>query len=260
MPTRRTLAGAFIVLAAGIASGAEQPPFQQEWPALVERIERAQIAGDVQALMDARTDCRQWLEGALTDRQRARVRYAIAYANWRLLNPSLALDDDARDELGDEAVELLGENIEADEGDIESHALLGGVWGVQITSAWRGMRLGRRAAAAFDDARAHDERHPRFLLLKGIDMFHRPGMFGGGVDRAEPWFRSAVGFFEAQPVDLPWPNWGRADAYAWLGRTLARLGDTAGAREQYMKALDIEADFAWVREVLLVDLDEGPRE
>ena len=87
-------------------------------------------------------------------------------------------------------------------------------------------------------------RHPRLLLLQGIDTFHRPRMFGGGIDRAERWFRSAVGFFEAQPADRPWPDWGRAEAYAWLGRTLARLGDTAAAREQYMKALDVESEFA----------------
>ena len=82
-------------------------------------------------------------------------------------------------------------------------------------------------------------------------------MFGGGVDRAERWFRSAVGFFEAQPADPAWPDWGRADAYAWLGRTLETLGNTAGARVQYRKALDVEPEFAWVRDVLLPDLDDG---
>ncbi len=260
MRMEMNLAGAFIALAAAsITSAAEQSTFDHEWPAFVERIESAQLAGDVQDLMDARMDCRQWLNGALTDRQRALARYAIAYANWRLLSPSHALDDDERDDLGDEAVELLEENIEADEADVESHALLGGVWGIQITSAWRGIRLGRRAAAAFDDARAIDERNPRFLLLKGIDTLYRPGMFGGGADRAERWFRSAVGFFEAQPAELPWPNWGRADAYAWLGLTLARLGHATGAREQYMRALDVEPDFAWVREALLPDLDDDAR-
>ena len=106
--------------------------FEQEWPALVERIERAQIAGDFQVLINARTDCRQWLDGVLTDRQRAPGRYTVAYANWRLPSPSLALDDDARDELGDDAVELLGEEHRGREGDIESHALLGGVWEIQI--------------------------------------------------------------------------------------------------------------------------------
>ena len=86
-------------------------------------------------------------------------------------------------------------------------------------------------------------------------MIHRPGMFGGGVDRAEAWLRSAVSFFEAQSVDLPWPDWGRADAFVWLGRTLARRGHTSGAREQYRKALDIKAHFARVRDELLADLE-----
>ena len=249
------VAGTFIVVAvAAVAGAAAQSGFDREWPALVERIERAHITGDVQGLMDARADCRRLLDGTPTGPQRAQLRYALAYANWRLLGHRDVTDGDERDDLGDEAVELLQENIAADDGDIEAHAPLGGVWGIQITSAWRGMRLGGRASAALDAARALDERNPRFLLVKGTDAFHRPGMFGGGADKAEPWLRAAVGFFEAQPADLPWPNWGRADAYAWLGRTLARLGDAAGAREQYTKALEIEPDFQWVRGVLLPDL------
>ena len=252
------LAGALaVVAAAGMAQGAEQSRFDREWPVLVDRVERGQVAGDVQVLMDVRRDCRLLLDEALTHRQQALVRYAIAYANWRLLSASHSLDDDQRDDLGDEAVELLEQNIETDNGDVESRALLGGVWGIQITSAWRGMRFGRRATAAFDGARAIDERNPRLLLLQGIDTFHRPDMFGGGVDRAERWFRSAVGFFEAQPADPAWPDWGRADAYAWLGRTLETLGNTAGAREQYRKALDVEPEFVWVRDVLLSNLDDG---
>ena len=90
-------------------------------------------------------------------------------------------------------------------------------------------------------------------------MLHRPGMFAGGVDRAEAWFRSAVSFFEAQSVDLPWPDWGRAGAFVWLRRTLPRRGHTAGAKEQDRKALDIEADFARVRDELLAAL-EAPRQ
>ena len=168
--------------------------------------------------MDARTDCRQWLDRVLTDRQHVRVRYAVAYANWRLPSPSLALDD-ARDELGDEAVQLLEKNIEANEGDIESYAL------PAASGESRSPRVARHDAGPMRGGRSRR-------------------MFGGGLDRAEAWFRSAVGFFEAQSVDLRWPDWDCADACAWLGRTLAGRGDTAGAREQYSKALDIEADFA----------------
>ena len=46
-----------VVAAAGMAQGAEQSRFDREWPVLVERIERGQVAGDVQVLMDVRRDC-----------------------------------------------------------------------------------------------------------------------------------------------------------------------------------------------------------
>lgn len=248
-----TIVAAFILVAAAVSA---QSDFDRTWPALVEQLDRTHVAGDLQGLMDVRADCRQLLDEPLSERQRRQVHYAIAYADWRLLGHPDMLDNEDRDELGDEAVELLRANVAADDTDVESQALLGGILGIQITSAWRAMRLGRRASAALDAARTLDERNPRFLLLKGIEMFHRPGMLGGGAEDAEPWFRSAAGFFEVQPPDQPWPDWGRADAYAWLGRTLARLGDAAGAREQYEKALDVEPDYAWVRDVLLPRLDD----
>lgn len=240
----------------GAVGAAAQSNPGEELPGLVERIERAHIGGDVQDLWAAREDCRRLLDAAAAGTPRARLRYALAYVGWRLLNHPDVADGDERDDLGDEAVALLRENIEADEGDIEAHTLLGAVYGRQITSMWRGMTLGRRASAALDAARELDERNPRLLLMKGIEMYHRPGMMGGGADDAEPWLRAAVGFFEAQPADTPWPNWGRADAYAWLGLTLAALDDDAGAREQYEKALEVEPDFYWVREVLLPRLED----
>ena len=231
----------FLVAWTGGAGIAAQSDFGREWPRLVERLDRTHITGDVQGLMDARADCRRRMEEPLTDRQRQQVRYAVAYANWRLL---------AHPVDGVQAADAC-----ADDRDIESHALLGSVWGMQITSVWSAMRLSGRASEALDAAQALDGSNPRFLLLKGIDLFHRPERFGGGAERAEAWFRSAAGFFDAQPADQPWPDWGRAEAYAWLGRTLARLGDEAGARENYEAALAIEPDFSWVSDGLLPDLN-----
>ena len=151
---------------------------------------------------------------------------------------------------------MLAANLAGSETDVEAQALLGAVYGMKIgSSMWRGMTLGRRAARAFDMARAIDERNPRFLLLKGLDVYHRPAMFGGGLDRAERWFRAAIGFFQAQPADAPWPDWGLLDTRAWLGRTLARLGDADGAREQYETVLRLEPDHAFVRDFLLPRLE-----
>lgn len=251
-----TAVGTLILVAwIGGAGIAAQSGFDGEWPALLERLERAHITGDIQGLTDARAELRRWMAEPLAEREQQQVRYAIAYANWRLLAHPDLRDHDDRDDWGDEAVELLRENLEADDGDIESHALLGSVWGMQITSMWSAMRLGGRASEALDAAQALDGSNPRFLLLKGIDLFHRPERFGGGAERAEAWFRSAAGFFDAQPAGQPWPDWGRPDAYAWLGRTLERLGDEAAARKSYEQALAIEPDFSWVSDALLPRLN-----
>ncbi len=242
--------------AAAAVVAAAQTGVDQEWAAIVDVLDRAVVAGDAEGIDVARDRGRGLLDGALTGQQRARVRYLVAYANWRALGarPDLAGGD--RDRLADEAAALLAENVAARDTDVEAHALLGAVFGMKIgSSTWRGMTLGRRAARAFEAARAVDERNPRFLLLKGIDAFHRPAMFGGGPERAEAWFRSAIGHFEAQPPDLPWPNWGLLDARAWLGQTLARRGDPDGAREQYESALEAAPDYAFVRHVLLPALE-----
>ena len=144
-----------------------------------------------------------------------RLRYLLAYANWRLLGTNPAPDDDERDALTDEAESMRRANLDAHDGAAEALAVLGAVYGMKIgSSIWRGMTLDRRASRAFDEARAIDERNPRFLLLKGMDVCHRPARFGGGLDRAERWFRSAVAFFAAQPHDALWPSWGRLDAHA----------------------------------------------
>ena len=242
---------------AGSTEAQETPSVVDPEPeAIVDRLHRSVVAGDMEAITSARDATRQLLQRASSEEDRNPLRYLLAFANWRLLGVHPPPDGDARDALADEAESKLAANLAESAADIEAQALLGAVYGMKIgSSMWRGMTLGRRASRAFDTARAIDERNPRFLLLKGLDVYHRPTMFGGGLERAERWFRAAVGFFAAQPSDAPWPNWGRLDAHAWLGRTLARLGDEAGAREQYGKVLEAEPDHAFVRDFLLPRLE-----
>ena len=252
----QALVVAFVVHAGGETTFGAQTDADREWAAVAAALDRAVVLGLTEEIDRARERCRRLLELELTEPQRARARYLLAYANWRLLGARPDADGDHRDRLADEALDLLAQNVDARDTDIEAYALQGAVYGMKIgSSAWRGMTLGRRAAQAFDQAGAIDERNPRLLLLKGVDAFHRPAMFGGGMERAERWLRAAVERFESQPADLPWPNWGLLDARAWLGQTLVRRGDAEGAREQYDLALKIEPGHAFVRHVLLPALE-----
>ena len=257
----RTIGGLVIGLTCGLGSvapaGAQAPtPATPGWEEIVDRLERSVVVGDVEEITAMRDASRGLLERAETEEQRRPLRYLLAYSNWRLLGANPPPDGDERDALADEAESMLAAILAVGEADVEAQSLLGAVYGMKIgTSAWRGMTLGRRASRALDTARAIDERNPRFLLLKGLDVYHRPAMFGGGLERAERWFRAAIGFFRAQPADAPWPNWGLLDARAWLGRTLARLGDADGAREQYETVLEAEPNHAFVRNFLLPRLE-----
>ncbi len=241
---------------AGLA-GAEQPQATgQAWVTIVKELERSVVLGDVGGMTRARDTARRLLEETASGCSPARLRYLLAYANWRLLGRNPAPNAYERDSLADEAESMLKVNLGLNPRDVEVYALLGSIYGMKIgSSMWRGMTLGPRAGKAFDKAGSIDKRNPRFLLLMGMGVYQRPKRFGGGPERAERWLRSAVSSFAAQSPDSPWPNWGGLDARIWLGRTLARLGDSEAARKQYRQVLAIEPDHVLVRDFLLPGLD-----
>ena len=243
----------------GTAGSQAAADFADVWPGLVDRIERAYVRGDASEMQADLARLKELLETELTEDQRSLARYTAAYLNWRLaVLPEGTPDDDGRDALLDNAVELLDDNLAANDGDAESHALLASLYGLQISrSPLRGMLLGIRAGRASARAMELAPGNPRVLLLDGVGKLNTPRMFGGGEDKAESLLRQAVTAFRTEPSDRPWPRWGRLDAYAWLGQVMARRGDMDAARQYYRQALEIDPAFAWVRDVLLPALDRG---
>ena len=261
-PVRRRIVALFAVCAAlaAPAAPAGAADFDETFAALVERLERAYPAGDAAELIAVRTDLADLLDAGPTARQRSVTRYTIAYVSWRLFTIPDAVPADDRAALLDDAVDLLTRDLEADDGNAESHALLAGVYGMQIDSAWKGMTLGRRASRASARALELAPGNPRVLLQDGVGKLHTPRMFGGGADRAEALLLRAVAAFRTEPPDRPWPRWGRIDAWAWLGQISAGRGDLALARRYYERALDLEPGFAWVRYALLPALEARERQ
>ena len=264
-PTSKPVRGRIVALvavcaalAAPAAAGAAD--FDETFAALVERLERAYPAGDAGELLAVRADLADLLGAGQTAGQRSITRYTIAYVNWRLFTIPDAVPADDRAALLDDAVDLLTRDLEADDGNAESHALLAGVYGMQIDSAWKGMTLGRRASRASARALELAPGNPRVLLQDGVGKLHTPRMFGGGADRAEAMLLRAVAAFRTEPPDRPWPRWGHIDAWAWLGQISAERGDLAPARRYYERALDLEPGFAWVRDALLPALEARERQ
>ena len=118
-------------MAAILAAPARAAEFADVWPGLVTRIERAYVLGDGSEMRTARNALKEALDSELTEEQRSIARYTVAYLNWRLFFLMDGAADDEREALLDEAVELLGADIEDNDANAESHALLSSVYGLQ---------------------------------------------------------------------------------------------------------------------------------
>ena len=225
-----------------------------DWSATTARLEKAALDGTAKDLRAIRTDLAQRLSASGADE--APLRYAIAYASYRMATLPDVPDRERKDLL-DDAVAHLQQIVKKNQRDAEAHALLGSVYGLQIAESpvVRGMTLGPRASAALDRASEIDGTNPRILLLEGVAAFNTPAMFGGGTNKAEQFLRRSLERFAAEPADKPWPNWGRFDAHVWLGQALVERGDRTGARAEYDKARTLAPNSGWLRYVLIPALE-----
>ena len=257
------MVGSMVVFVACLMAAAPAPAsdFQDAWPGMLDRIERAYVQGDASEMTAVRAALRGLLDKHLSDGDRSIARYTVAYLNWRLFTLPGSATADERDALLEEAVELLREDLADNDTNAESHALLASVYGMQIgDSASKGMTLGMRASRASARALDLEPANPRVLLQGGVGKLHTPRMFGGGEEKAEALMWRAVRAFRTEPPDRPWPRWGLIDTYAWLGQIMVRRGDLGAARQYYMQVLEIEPEFSWVRWVLLPALEERERQ
>lgn len=219
-----------------------------------ERMERAVASGDIELLRSLRT--------AIAGRAAASAldRYNLAYLDWRIGQLLPAGSRKEKKALLKEAQKQLDSILGSFPDDAEAHALRGTTIGERITGMFGGMFLGPKATASLRRAAALEPDNPRVALLRGVAAYFTPRTFGGGFDEAERELRRACKLFEDEPADKPWPNWGRVDAFAWLGRTLAEEDRLDEARSAYRAALALVPDHAWVRDELLPELERAVAE
>ena len=186
----------------------------------------------------------------------ALLSHYAGYALYRLAGPTMETDMDGAIVLLEESESFLAKSIGI-EPMAESHALMSPVLGMQIVSAAQAMTLGMRSRAELGRAKALDPRNPRVRLLEGISALYTPPAFGGGFDAAVRHFLAAIELFAEDVPEPPLPAWGLAEAHAWLGQAYAEMGKVEEAREAYERALELEPEYAWVRDVLLPGLGGG---
>ena len=188
--------------------------------------------------------------------------YYIALADYRIADYLLASGEENKGAAAEHlkaTVEHLQKAIEIDPQAAEAYALLSGAYGRQIgLNPAKGIVLGRRAQRTLKKAVQLAPDNPRVVLSAAIRDFNTPRMFGGSKEKGLRGFQRAAELFaREEPIDPVHPAWGHSRTYAWLGLAYQDRGELALARTAFAKALAINPNFSWVKNVLLPELEKA---
>ncbi len=110
---------------------------------------------------------------------------------------------------------------------------------------------GGRIGSRIDEAVKLEPRNPRVRLIEAIAMFERAGKNADEKAAALRNLRAVTVMFEqARAQASSTPEWGAAEAYAFLGRALIDQRDVVGAREALERSLLFAPEYAFARRLM----------
>jgi tetratricopeptide (TPR) repeat protein len=135
----------------------------------------------------------------------------------------------------------------------EPYALLSLLYGYKIAkNSIYAVTFGPKSYFLAEDALKSNKENPRAWFVAGIIRLHMPGFFGGGADKAIPFFQEAIGLYEqVSTVDSLSPDWGYLDALTWLGWAYEKDDQPEEALHIYKKALLIEPRAKWIASIFI---------
>lgn len=155
--------------------------------------------------------------------------------------------------------DLLEELIDSDEFWAEPKAVASFIMGFQVAnSPMKAVYLGPKSSKLMKEAATLNSQSPIVVQLYAGSKYFSPKLFGGDLNEAITSYTVAIKLFEEQNRT---DEWLYLDAMAFLGKSYMRIGDVEKAIAIYEKALGIEPDFVWIRDMLLpsaqdVNLDD----
>jgi len=107
---------------------------------------------------------------------------------------------------------------------------------------------GGRIGSRIDEAVKLEPKNPRVRLVEALVSYDRAGKDAAQKTAAVAKLKLVTEMFEAARAGASTtPEWGAAEAYAFLGRALMGEKDVVGAREALERALLIAPDYAFAR-------------
>lgn len=211
--------------------------------------------GDIGAIRQARA---LFLRAADGDLQPGLAAYYAGLTGYRLL-PLLEKDEEHQMKVLNDAIVHLEATTEQAPQMADAHALLSGLYGWKAGKQWhKAMFLGPKADRAMERAQQLAPNNPRVVLLNAIGLFQKPGMFGGDKKKALNGFERAARLAAQETVTDPLaPDWGHAEAHAWMGVAHLNADRPAQAHAAFQEALRANPDYGWVKDVLMPQLAEA---
>lgn len=140
----------------------------------------------------------------------------------------------------------------------EGKTLLSAIYMMKIaTKPLTAVYLSPKIWGLLDEAGKINPENPRVYIIRGSMNFNTPKMFGGSYKNAADNFKTAVSLFERQDtVFTLLPSWGYAESLVWFGRSMEAQDSYEQARFAYIKALRVQPDYSWVKNILLPNVEK----
>ena len=171
------------------------------------------------------------------------VDYEKAYADYRL---AITANIMGKRQLAADSLNSAQQTLEAvivRDTNADSQALLDAVYGLQIAlDNSKGVEYGMKTGALLQQATELEPTNPRVSLVKAINAFYTPSVFGGGLDKAKSLATQAIEQFDNPCNSI---CWGHAEAYTWRGLAKQEQGDLAGAILDWQTALTVDNQYGW---------------
>jgi len=258
--------GVLVVLAGASASAATAQSAPADWGDIEGRIQYAYYTNDSRALNSVLTSLKP--KGGEAEEKSgddaAMRHYFLALTHYRIAQVMVAVKkSQAKDAIGgcgdevDEIVDALPKvPLGVDETDenrirrVEAYAL-----GTACTLAGREMSSlpfgGGRIGSRIDEAVLLEPKNPRVRLVEALALFERAGNDPAEKQAALRKLQAVTVMFEdIRARESSTPEWGAAEAYAFLGRALFDQRDVVGAREALERSLLIAPEYALARQLM----------
>jgi len=236
-----------LALASGDGVGPGLPG--RELQRLASEARTADLRGDWTGLMRAHDAIGRLPASAAS---RAWIEYYLGYIDWR--ESSLAAMGEGRGGATaclEQSAAHLSRALDAASAFTEARLLLVIVQGgILNADAARAAELGPSIRTNAQTVFAEAPDNPRVKFLKAFMDFYVPGRTREQKDAALAEWREAAASFPPRPRPNE-PEWGGAEAWAWLGGTLLVDGKADRAKDALEHALGIRKDFWWVRQIAL---------